>query len=569
MRNWLELNRRDFLAALGATYGSAACALAAPRSWFVEYATTEDTPPRERLVNVLCPMCPGGCGLAVRVVHGCPVGVRGNKNHPVNRGGLCSRASAVLQDLYNPDRLRQPLRCVGGRGSGRWEPIEWDAAIGMIADKLRPLRDRGPQSLCTVLGRDRGLTRVAWQRFMKAFGSPNLIDAFPDDNLDVHPAVLATQGVRQRIGYDLARASYVLSFSSGWLDAHWSTEQAARGFAEFRRGRPGFRPRWVHAGPRYSLTGAKADEWLPIHPGTEGTLALGIAHVLIREGLYDRDFVERHTFGFNDWSDAAGATHLGFRRMVLQDYAPADVGKRTGVSEGDIFRIAREFGVNKPAVALGYDGGECGVPSTYDRMAVHCLNALVGNLDAPGGVTVFQALSLLDQPFEIDDVAGRGLAMSRLDDPEGRRRLADSAVDLLAGAMESGQPYPTEAVFLVDVDPVFSLAEGQRFGAALSAIPFVVAVSGYHNDSDRHADLILPSLHTLQRWDFNLGHTLTGHPVVTVSPPAMDRAAEMPAPYEVVKSIGDRLGGSIAAAFPWSGSEEAVEAVCLELVKAG
>ncbi len=568
MKDWLNLDRREFLAALGVTYGTAACAIAAPRSWFLDYSPTEGRSPRERLVNTLCPMCPGGCGLKIRVVHECVVGVRGNKDHPINRGGLCSRASAVLQDLYNPDRLRHPLRSVGGRGSGRWEPIEWDAATDIIADKLRAVRERAPQSLCIVLGRDRGLTRMAWRRFVRAFGSPNLIDAFPDDNLDVHPAVLATQGVRQRLGYDIANASFVLSFSSGWLDAHWSTEQAARAFAEFRRGRPGFRPKWIHIEPRYSLTGIKADEWLPVRPGTEGTLALGIAHVLLREGLYDREFVERRGYGFEDWVDRHGMSRLGFRRMVLQDYAPAKVQELTGVAEGDIFRIAREFSVNRPAIALGFDGGGCGAPATYDRMAVHCLNALVGSLDVPGGVTVFQESSLLDDTSELDTAALRGVSFPRLDGPVSKRRLAGNAIDLLADAIESGRPYSTEALFLVDADPVFSLAQGQRLGAALSGVPFVVAVSGYHNDSNRHADLILPMLHGLHRWDFNLGNTLTGHPVVTVSQPAMDPPPGSRDPYGIVRALADRVGEKLVDALPWATSKEVVGAACRELFDA-
>jgi len=568
MEDWLTLNRRDFLVALGAAYGHAACAMAAPREWFIEYATTEDSPPREQFVNTLCPMCPGGCGLRIRVVHGCAVGVRGNKNHPINRGGLCSRASAVLQDLYNPDRLRQPLQSVGTRGGGRWKPIEWDAAFDLIAEKLKQVRGESPQSLCTVIGRDRGLTRVAWQRFMDAFGSPNLVDAFPDDNLDVHPAVLATQGIRQRIGYDVTGAAYVLSFSSGWLDEHWSAEQSARSFADFRRSRPGFRPRWVHLAPRYSLTGAKADEWVPIRPGTEGAIALGIAHVLIREDLYDRTFVEQHGFGFNDWKDRAGVSHLGFRRMVLQDYTPAKVREQTGVAEGTIFRIAREFGVNRPSIALGYDGGGCGAPATYDRMAIHCLNALAGNIDVPGGVTVFQAFSLLDKPFAVDAVAKQGLAAKRLDDQPGKRRLAGSAVDLLSEAIESGTPNPTKALFLVDADPVFALAEGTRFAKALSSVPFVVAFSAYHDDSNRHADLILPTLHSLHRWDFNVGHTLSGHPVVSVGQPVMDPPDDARDPYSIVKTLGERLDDAVASALPWESAQDAVKEVCHELFEA-
>jgi anaerobic selenocysteine-containing dehydrogenase len=451
MKDWLDLNRREFLAALTAAYGSAACASAAPRSWFVEYAGGQGKSPSERFVNTLCSMCPGGCGLTTRVVHGYAVGVRGNKNHPINRGGLCSRASAVLQDVYNPDRLQHPLRCVGGRGSGRWEEIGWDPAIKLIADKLQALRDEAtPERLCVVLGRHRGLIRAAWRRFARAFGSPNMVDGFPEDNLGVLPAVLATQGVRQRIGYDISNASYVLSFSSGWLDAHWSTEQAAWAFAEFRRGRAGYRPKWVHIEPRYSLTAAKADEWVPIHPGTEGTLALGIAHVMLRERLYDLTFVERFGYGFDDWVDREGVSHLGFRRMVLQDYSPTKVQDVTGVPEGTIFRLAREFSTNRTALALGFDGGGCAAQATYDRMAVHCLNALAGSIDVPGGVTVFREFSLLESEDDVDEIAAHGLSRSPLDGPTAKRRLSDSAVDLLADSINNGREYPTAALFLVD-----------------------------------------------------------------------------------------------------------------------
>ncbi len=570
MKEWVNLNRRDFLAAFGATYGVTACSWAAPRSWFLEYAGTEDGPPREQHINTLCSMCPGGCGLRVRLVHGCAVGVRGNKDHPINRGGLCSRASAVLQDVYNPDRLRQPLRCVGSRGSGQWEEIEWDAAIAMVADKLALLRGNGnPEGLSVVLGRGRGLSRTAWRRFARAYGTPNIIDAHPDDNLGVQPAVLATQGVAQRIGYDVAKAGYVLSFSSGWLDAHWSTEQSARVFADFRRGRPGFRPRWVHIEPRHSVTATKADEWIPIRPGTEGTLALGIAHVMIREGLYDRDFVGRHGFGFEDWTDRNGVSHLGFRRMVLQDYAPRKVEAGTGVVEGTIFRLAREFSSNGPAIAVGYDGGGCGAQATYHRMAIHCLNALAGSIDVPGGITVFQELTLLDGEFDIDDVATRGLANEPLDGPAADRRLGGSAIDLLTRAIKDRRPYSTEALILAEADPVFSLAEGAAFGAALSAVPFVAAISGYHHDSNRHADLILPALHGLHRWDFDVAHTLKGHPVVTVSQPVMDPPKRGRDAYSVVRALANRLGGKVGGALPWADAESAVEAVLRELFDRG
>ncbi len=570
MKDWLELSRRDFIAALGAVYGSAACSWAAPRSWFLDYASGPEKPPAERFVNTGCSMCPGGCGLRVRVVHDCVVGVRGNKDHPINRGGLCSRASAVVQDVYNPDRLQKPVRSVGTRGTGQWETIGWDAAIDILAEKLRQLRESGkPEGLCVLLGRDRGLISTAWRRFALAYGTPNVIDVFPDDNLGAMSAVLATHGVRQRIGYDLAASTYVLSLSSGWLDAHWSTEQAARAFAEFRRGRPGFRPRWVHAEPRFSITAAKADEWIPIHPGTEGAVALGIAHVMVREGLYDREFVENHGFGFEDWVGDDDRKHMGFRRLLLNDYAPSAVQEMTGVPEGTFFRIAREFSSNRPAVALGFDGGGCGAQATHARMAIHALNALAGSIDVPGGVTVFRDLAVLESDFELDSVADGGLTSPRLDGAAGQHRLSENAVDLLVDSIESDRPYKAEALVLVDVDPVFALAEGQRLGAALSKVPFVVALTAYHNDSSRHADLILPLLHSFHRWDFNLAHTLTGYPVVTFSQPAMKAPPDARDPYEALRAVAEGVGKPVSAALPWVTSRAAIDVVVQDLFDTG
>lgn len=570
MKDWCDLSRREFVAALGATYGTAACALAAPRSWFLEYSRDEDSPPTERFVNTLCPMCPGGCGLKVRVVHGCAVGIRGNKDHPVNRGGLCSRASAVLQDVYNPDRIHKPLQQAGTKGSGKWQAIAWDTAVERLAKPLRALRERGePHKLCVLFGRDRGLSREAWRRFTRAFGSPNFVELYPEDNLGVLPAVLATHGVRHRIGYDIANAAYVLSFSSCWLDDHWSAEQASRAFGQFRRGRPGFRPKWVQIEPRFSLTAAKADEWVSLRPGTEGTLALGIAHVMIREGLYDRDFVDQHGFGFDDWKDRDGKAHRGFRRFVLTEYSPDKVQAVTGVPEGAIFRLARELSQNRPAVALAYDGGGCGTLPTYDRMAIHALNALAGSIDVPGGITVFQKLSLFKDTDHADDIAERGLAQPPLDGPVTSRRLADNAPELLTQSLESGQPYPVEVLILVDADPVFSLAQGERFRAALKKIPHVVAFSGYHNDSSLQADLVIPVLHSFHRWDFDLGHTLEGHPVVTVSQPVMDGLPETRDPYDVLRAVAKGIYDPLLEVLPWSNSKDAVDGVLQELFNAG
>jgi|CXWL01.1.fsa_nt_gi anaerobic selenocysteine-containing dehydrogenase len=565
-----EWNRREFLAAACAFCGTTPCLFAEERSRFLNYVGAKEAVPVEQHLRTLCSLCPGGCGLQVRTVHGCAVGVRGNPWHPVNQGGLCARASAVLHELYHPERLLRPRQRLSARGEGGWQDISWEAAIRLISDRLATIRKTpGPQALLTLLGRDRGLTRVGWERFMRAFGSPNLVVASAQANLGAVPAIMATQGLSQRIGYDLANASFVLSFSSQWLDAHWCATQASRGYAEFRRSRPSLRPRWVHVEPRLSLTGSKADEWVPVRPGTEGALALSLAHVIVREGLHDQEFIQQRCHGFEDWVDTTGATRIGFRRLVLQEYTPAHMQDITGVPEGTIFRLAREFCQHRPALAIGYDEDDCGALRCYDRMAIHCLNALVGSIDVPGGVTVFQPFSLLAPVEAVDETAQRGLLEPRVDGSPSEHLLAEVAWDKFPDAILRAQPYAIEALFLVDSNPVFSSPAGQEFVKALRHVPLVVSFANFLDDSNRYADLIVPGLHSLERWDFDLTHTLTGHSVFSVARPTVAAPEKLVHPYELLRTVASTLGPTMAASFPWKTPLEAVQGAARELFNAG
>jgi anaerobic selenocysteine-containing dehydrogenase len=120
-------------------------------------------------------------------------------------------------------------------------------------------------------------------------------------------------------------------------------------YSRLRRGRPDHRAKIVQVESRFSITAAKADEWIPIEPGTEGALALSIARVIIEEGLYDRDFIENHAFGFEDWTDEDGEEHIGFKTSILKSYSPRTVAAVTGIPAGTIQRVAREFATTRPA----------------------------------------------------------------------------------------------------------------------------------------------------------------------------------------------------------------------------
>jgi anaerobic selenocysteine-containing dehydrogenase len=527
--------------------------------------------PFERMVVTLCRQCPGGCGLRVRVVEDRVVGIAGNPMHPINRGGVCARAPAAVQTLYNPDRLARPAVLAGAKGSGHFRPITWSDALEQLAVRLRATRNNpGPHSVVVMANGERGLVRFLWDRFLQAYGSNNLIEWSCQGGHRAPVAVRAMQGVDQAIGYDLARANYVLSFGSQWLDDNWSPVQASCAFAELRGGYLASRPKFVHLEARLSLTGAKADEWIPLRPGTEGALAMGLAHVLLREGLYDRKFVDDLTHGFDDPVNE-GDGRIGYRRLVLRDYAPSEVAKITGVEEGTIFRLAREFALHKPALAIGFDGFGVSSQRCYDRMAIHSLNALVGSIDVPGGVTHFEEMGRLNEPVpKLDELAEKGLAQPRIDQTDlSRYPLADVAPDQFAERILAGLPYPVEVLVLAGVNPVFDSPHPERVKQALAKVPFVVSLSPWLDDSARYADMVVPDTHFLTRWDIDLSHTLTGQPTATIGQPAVPNQAEAQGTAALLLEMAQKLGEPMSAALPYQSAEAVVREVCDSLHASG
>ncbi|MBI3988394.1 MAG: molybdopterin-dependent oxidoreductase, partial [candidate division NC10 bacterium] len=357
---------------LGGTAATAAsgCAL---KAWGdLQEAVQEEErgfPGVEEWVTSTCGQCPAGCGIRVRVVDGKAVRIEGNPFHPVNRGGLCPKGVAGLQVLYNPDRLKGPLRRAGARGGGQWEPISWGEGIKTVVAKLALLRERGePHRLMILSGRSEGLLHRLLARFAEAFGSPNSLNFVAEAP---RPANFFTQGITEPFAYDLERTGFLLSFGYPLVEGGASPVRQMRAYGLLRQGRPGHRARIVQVESRLSLTAAKADKWVPVKPGTLGALALGIAHILVKEGLYDKAFVEEFTFGFEDWKDRDGRWHLGFKRMVLEEYPPSVVSELTGVPLKTIIQLAREFSSAKPALAIGDRDGGASSNETYAQMAIH------------------------------------------------------------------------------------------------------------------------------------------------------------------------------------------------------
>ncbi|MHC5009373.1 MAG: molybdopterin-containing oxidoreductase family protein [Planctomycetota bacterium] len=564
-----KLHRRDFLVATGGLIagGVTGCGLEfGPPA--VRRVQGGPLPALPDTVNTICLQCPAGCGIEVTRVDGVPVQIKPNKDYPTNgdpawnashatspkRGGLCPKGVAGLQVLYDPDRIKGPLRRTGAPGSDRWEAISWDEAIGAVAGELKRLRgEDAPHSVAFMGGRYQGSMEPLVRRFLHAYGSPNDLGSGSVGSDGTKVALEMTQGVYDYPGFDWEQTNYVISFGASWLEAYRPTAYLLRAISHLRRGRPGRRAKLVHVDTRYSVTSAKADEWVPIRTGTDAALALGMAHWIVANERWNKEYVAAHTFGFEDWEDEEGK-HPGFRRFVLENYAPEEVEKITGVEASRVVRLAEEFVEGQPGFAVGERGTSMQSNGLYTRMAVHALNALVGSINRPGGVLVQQEAPL--RPFPAtpqDDVARRGMEQPRLDGAGTRRfPLAKEVSQAVADAVLSGRPYPVQALFLYYTNPLFSRTNARDFLRAFDRIPLIVSFSPFMDDSTRHAHYVLPDHTYLERWQEVPILPSVGYPVVGIRRPVVD------APLHDTKHTGDALleigraiGGTVAEALPW------------------
>src|SRR3990167_6289039 len=416
LRRAMRVTRRGFIQAVGASAGAAALVRGHLAKADVSAGDLERwATPEERLVPSICQQCPGGCGLIARTLDGEVAGIAGNPLHPINRGALCPKAYGALQLLYDPNRLRGPMARDGARG--RLRPIAWDEALRRVTEHLSELRAKGLAHTVAILGGQyRGYRDTVWKRFAAAYGTPNYIRVrclAPEQPALAHQLM---QGATSPLSYDLAEARCILSFGVGLLESWLGPVHASRAFAGLRTGAEGPRGRLIHVDPRRSHTAIKADRWVPIVPGTDGILALGIANGLIREGLHDREFVEQHTHGFEDWVEASGQRREGFKDLVLSEHGLLTASNATRVAVKTILEIARDLAPLKPAVVVGERGPAYGPHDLHTRMAIHSLNALLGNIGVAGGLLAQADLPLSPLPgVAQDEAAKRGLARPRID----------------------------------------------------------------------------------------------------------------------------------------------------------
>jgi anaerobic selenocysteine-containing dehydrogenase len=584
--------RRTFL------QGSAALVAAATGGPALSFFARVDAAQAQTAVSVgkwmssTCQGCTSWCPVQVKVVDGRAVHLRGNPNAKANHGKICPRPHLALQQVYDPDRVRQPMKRtnpVKGRDQDPgFVPISWDEAMDIIADKIMELRNAGePEKFMLLRGRYTYMRDIIYSAMPKIIGSPNNIS---------HSAICAeaqkfgayyVEGLWDYHDYDLEHTRYVLCWGADPVSSNRQVPHAINFWGPMRD-----KATVAVVDPRLSATAAKANEWLPVIPGEDSALAVAMAHVMLAEGAWNKAFVGDFHDGVNRFvpgqavpeqvaqapAESETQTDAGplaaavpapmfneihtsgvvkWWNIELKDRTPEWAEQHTGIPAAQIRRVALGFAAAAPrAISWVSPGAAMQARGGYAAMAAHALNGLVGSIDAQGGVVAKgkdPTGSIPDVTAYQDELAVKHSKMGKIDQ---RGTLAFPALtegksgggvvtNATADGMLAKSPNEIKVAIAYWANFPFSCSGVHRWEKALSELPFLAHITTNASEMTQFADVVLPAPHQLfEKWGYiknkqNL-HSYISLNVPVIKPLADVRQDETEVPWLLAEKLAER-----------------------------
>ncbi len=524
----MEINRRDFLKVTAAAGAVATVGLPKLNAFAAHHGGKEGAAAGEWIAST-CQGCTAWCPVEFYVQEGRIVKVRGNQLSKANNGYCCPRGHLMVQQTYDPDRIKVPMKRTNPqKGKGidpRFVPISWDEALELIADKMIELRKTGhPEKLVYMRGRySPTSTDLLYGTLPKIYGTGNYFS---------HSALCAeaekmgpgyTQGFFGYRDYDMAKTKCLVAWGCDPLSSNRQVPNAINKLGDiFDRGTV------IAVDPRLSSIAAKANEWLPIKPGEDGALASAIAHQLLTEGLWSKEFVGDFKDGKNQFKagttvdEAAFAekqTHgiVKYWNIELKDKTPAWAAQKTLIPAEQIITVARTMGKAGSRCAVWMGPGVAMTPrGTYASMAVYALNGILGSIETEGGV--FQSSSSPTNKFPapdkfVDELAkhqghgkkldGRGAKdmpaiMGGFDSKKDKDgKVTESAkANVVTNAVADGilkDPAACQIFISTWSNFNFSATGAQRWDKAMAKVPFFVHMVTNASEMTQFADIVLPA----------------------------------------------------------------------------
>lgn len=477
-------------------------------------------------IRTTCRACGhGGCGVFAVVEDGRLVGLEPDRAHPVSKGYTCKKAHSYVELQYHPERLLHPLRRTGGRGEGGWQEIPWDEALGLVAERLNTIKaESGAESVVFGHGTGRDFHRFLY-RVSNLFGSPNVLTPG-------HMCYLPRIAISKLLGMEIPMCDYdaeprcVVAWGSNHLISNPDESKGINLAKALQKG-----AKLIVVDPRRNRLTEKADLWLQLRPGTDAALALGMLHVIVEEELYDRDFVERWTTGFEQLHGR------------LREYPPSRVEEITWVPAEQVVEAARLYARTKPAALQWGVGVEQSINCIDSDRALIYLVALTGNLDVPGGNVIFGLPPVLPRAeFSLFSELPAGQRAKMLG---GERYRLGATINRITphvvwDAIEMGEPYPVRALVIFASNTVAARENARRAYEALRRVEFLVAADIFPTPTTELADIVLPAATWLE--NDNIADYWKVHGYVFPRRAVVEPEGEAWPDHRILNELGRTLG---------------------------
>ena len=488
------------------------------------------------VIKSFCYTCPWQCPTEVFVRDGKVVYHKGNPESPNNIGSRCAKGMASWHVTRDPDRLKYPMLRTNPKGEpGQFKRISWDEAYTYIADKLRSIADQyGPEAVALTCHHDPN-TQFYRHLLGELYGSPNLYSHTSGCEQDRRSACLTLFGHVFPM-HDFENSKYVMLWGMNNLGANQGLWESRALIEAKKKG-----CKLVVVDPNFTETAQKADEWVPINPGTDGALALAMCHSIISNRLYDQDFAASYCNGFDGFRD----------HLQEKGYTPEWAEPICGINKETIERLAREFATIKPAMSAIFKGSGYYTNGADAGRACYVLNAICGEVDKPGNLHL-KDWAPLGLPVVIPDEAKTAPSKGPLHVEMGYPLAPDLPNSKLPDAVINGNPYPVKGLFVHATNPVMSDPNRDRVLEMFKNLELAVACELYMSETALECDIVLPETSYYEQAEIRQGMWLG--PQVVLCQPAVAPVGESKPPYEIVKGIAEKMGW--AEYFPYENWED-------------
>jgi len=486
----------------------------------------------DKEVFSLCFMCSVRCPIRVLAKDGQVKWIEGNPHVAGMEGSLCPRGAAGINMLYDNERVQTPLIREGKRGEGKWRKASWDDALDYVADKLKGIIDtHGGHSV--VLGERTQLATHVSKTFLKAIGSPN---HFTHDALckgSVNTACRSLFGYTDaQMSMDYKNTKHIVLYGRNMFEAI-SVKEVNNLTAALENG-----AKLTYIDPRVSVTATKAHRYWMIRPGTDLALNYALMNVVLKERLYDKQYVDKWVHGLSELRD------------FVQPYTPEWAEAETGIGASEIVSLAREISKDKPSVIFhfGYRGASY-ENEIYQRRSIMILNALMGSVEAKGGFFFKKG------PGEVGGKPARKLTEQEIDFPKidvprfdkvGTKDfpLPDpnhGVAQMLPHAILDEDPYPIKALIAFRFEPLGSIPDVTLMKKALDKLDLIVTIDINHSDIAWYSDVVLPESAYLERTD-SVQQANGLKPQMFLRKKAVEPRYNTREGAMILKQIGERIG---------------------------